>query len=43
MENLLSIIIPAHDSYKDIVQVFESSIKNWKDCTYRIYWTSGEN
>lgn len=39
--NKLSIIIPGHDSYKDIVNLYMSLLnKNWVDCRYNIYWSN---
>jgi|GEM_PF-4157390 len=42
MDSNLSIIVPAHDSYKDVVILWEKAIsKYWSDCPYRIVWANG--
>lgn len=38
----LAILIPAHDSYKDIVYIWCQAIKKfWPDCPYPIIWANG--
>lgn len=37
----LSIVLAEPDSYKDIVELYISCLKqNWKDCPYPIYWAN---
>lgn len=41
MMDKLSIIIPAHDSHKDIVLLFWKCCERfWNDCPYKIFWTN---
>lgn len=38
----VAIIVPAHDSYKDIVLIWCQALKKyWKQCPYRIFWVNG--
>lgn len=42
MESKLTIVVPAHDSYKEIVDLYIKALKkNWSDCPYRIIWANG--
>lgn len=41
MDPSMAIIIPAHDSHKDVVEVFLKSLeKFYPDCPYEIYWSN---
>lgn len=43
MDQELSIIIPAHDSYKDVVLLWcEALNKVWKECPFKIIWANCE-
>lgn len=42
MNSNIAIIIPAHDSYKDIVLIWCQALKKyWEKCPYRIFWVNG--
>lgn len=42
-ESSLAILIPAHDSYQDVLKLFcEQKNKFWNKCPYNIYWSNCE-
>ncbi len=42
-QNAMSIVIPAHDNYKEIVELYVRALrKNWADCPFEVIWSNGE-
>ena len=39
--NKMTILVPAHDSYFDVAEIFFRELKNnWNNCSYPIVWTN---